>query len=169
MKIIYSILIILLVFTTPLISQVQKDLVSSDNLYGLALSACLKWLNKSWGHIQVYQDTTKVYIDSRNITIECEPEICDSIPTSFDDIHIEFMSINEIIEKAKHLHKEFPVIRIRPIINNHSNLSIYLSFHWVSYQNDTLKYAISEWCEIFFSFDCKQNKFVITETKTGGI
>jgi len=169
MRYIISIFILLLVCPNSLLSQANKSSNVFGNLYSHALYAGLKTMDKKWGHFKGYHDTTRIQIDYHNIVVEVDPDITDNIPSQLDKTKIEFLDHQALIARSKNLQKDFPVIKIHPIQNNKSILYITLNLYWVSFHNDLLNYALSDWCKVVFSFDCNKHKFIITKTELGAI
>jgi len=169
MKNIASILILTFTLQYFLFALENTNADNSDNLYGHALFAGIKSMDKEWGHIKDCHDTTRVQINYKNIVLDSDPELTDSIPTSHDNVQVELLDRQGLLERSKSLNKAIPVIRLHPIKNNKSKLLISLTLYWVSYKNSLLHYALSDWCTVTFSFDCRKNKYIVMKTELGGI
>ncbi len=139
------------------------------NLYEVALFTSLSQMEKSWGQIDDSDAGKIIRTDYRHTIVDKIPEITNGLPTQQGDYRVEYLDSAEQMERYKKLRKGFAVLRILPMENDDSILSIHISVSYLTYDKHKFKYGISDWSDVGFQFDCENQRFVISSLKLGGI
>jgi hypothetical protein len=143
--------------------------VGESDLYYRALFASLDKMSKSWGNINDVESGGRVRTDYHNMIIWKNNEIAGSLPTQLGEYHVEYLDSQGLAARYKKLGKEFSILIAHPMKNEGERLEISFSVHWISYRKQSLIYALSDWCKVFFRYDCGKREFVVDEVKLGGI
>jgi hypothetical protein len=48
-------------------------------------------------------------------------------------------------------------------------LTIQVTVYWVEYKKSRLNFALSDWSDVEFRFNCETQSFIISNVKLGGI
>lgn len=140
-----------------------------DSLYSVALFASLSEMEKSWGHIDDGDGGSRIRTDYRHARIETNPEITDGLPSQLEDYRVEYLDSQEQLKRYKKLRKEFSILRIRPMQSDGSLLKIQVSVSYFKYERHKFLFAVSDWSDVEFRYDCETKKFVISSIRLGGI
>jgi hypothetical protein len=149
--------------------QERDKPVGESDLYYRALLASLDKMSKSWGDINDAESGGRVRTDYHNMVIWENNEIARSLPTQLGEYHVEYLDTQGLAARYKKQRKEFSVLIAHPMKNEGGRLEISFSVHWISYRKQSLTYALSDWCNVFFRYDCGKGEFVVDEVKLGGI
>lgn len=159
-------------------SQESKAPSVEKNLYYRALAASLEKMDKEWGK---YDDSNvhRVRTDYHNWILVTYPGITDGWPSQVGDYHVEYLDDRGVGERYKKLGREFPVLEVRPITNDpligwlHAGDTLEISFvvYWIEPEKGRGSYswALSDWSEVYFHYDCGKGEFVIHGVKLGGV
>ena len=156
---------LLLVCSQAAISQ--ETARSQDNLYATALFASLDKMAKDWGGIDDSSEHA-IRTDYHRMIIE-KTDVTENLPESSEAHRVEYLDEDELIGRYRKLRKEFAVLRIHPITNNGVKLGIKIELYWFSYKEKTLTYALSDWSNVEFHYDCEKHKWTIEDVKLGGV
>jgi hypothetical protein len=140
---------------------------SQDNLYFTALFASLDKMAKDWGGIDDGSDH-RLRTDYHRMIIE-KNDVTEMLPENLGAFRVEYLDEDELIARYRKLNKEFPVLSIHPITNNGVKLSIKIALSWFSYKEKTLTYALSDWSNVEFHYDCENRKWTMDEVKLSGV
>jgi hypothetical protein len=149
-------------------AQTNDASVKKDNLYSIALFASISEMEKQWDHIDDSWGGRK-RTDYRNILVEKDPDITGDLPLKLGDHQIEYLDYKAMIDRYKNLRKEFSILHIYPIHNDGAQLKIHITVFWFSYKKGRLDYALSDWSDVEFRYDCAKQSYVISTVKLGGI
>jgi hypothetical protein len=145
------------------------SLPTKDDLYYLALQASILQMEREWGHLGHSALEEGIPIDYRRMLVRKDPIITDGLPTAFENHSIEYLDDQELIDRYRKLNNSFLVLKIAPIRNQGTVLKIVVSTYWFSYKKHRLQFGYSDWSDVEFRYDCKQDAFVITSVKLVGI
>lgn len=167
----WSIALILIVLPCAPFGYPQEALTEAkrENLYSRALFVSLAEMQKTWGQIDDSDGGTRLRTDYQHVFVEKNPEITDGLPTQQGDYRVEYLDSREQMDKYKLLRKEFGILRIHPLQSDGSLLKIQVSVSYFTYQHRKFLFAVSDWSEVEFRYDCETKKFVISGIKLGGI
>jgi hypothetical protein len=145
----------------------QETPQNQQNLYATALFASLDKMAKDWGGINDASDHT-IRTNYHRMIVEKE-DVTESLPESLGEYRVEYLDEDELIARYRNLGKEFAVLRIHPITNDGVKLGIKIALYWFSYKKKTLTFALSDWSNVEFHYDCEKHKWMIDEVKLGGV
>ena len=160
-----------ILFLWPLrgLPQTDQSHDEVDNLYSAALIASIKEMQKSWGYIDDGDNGSRTRTNYGQMLMRKNPEITDDLPTKFGDHEVEYLDDQALVERRKTLKKDFSVLEIHPARNRGPQLKIQVSVSWVEYQGGRLVFAISDWSDVEFRYDCVKQAYTISAVKLGGI
>ena len=160
-----------ILFLWPLrgLPQTDQSHDEVDNLYSAALIASIKEMEKSWGYIDDGDNGSRIRTDYRQMLMRKNPEITNDLPTKFGDHQLAYLDDQALVDKRKTLKKDFSVLEIHPVRNRGPQLKIQVSVSWVGYQGGRLVFAISDWSDVEFRYDCVKQAYTISAVKLGGI
>ena len=156
------------VLTANCSAQVQTR-PSVDNLYSRALRASILEMEKQWGRIDDSLGGQRTRTDFRRIIVEKDAIITDGLPTTFEDHAVAFLDDDELISRFQILKKSFSVLKVRPIQNAGAVLRIAVVVYWFSRKGRKVEFALSDWSDVEFRYDCAAKSFAISSIKLGGI
>jgi hypothetical protein len=169
-------LVLILAFYSPCaFAQGRNKPVDKNNLYSKALFASLKKFAeldetlRSKGAFIGNDCGERLCADYRNMIVEKSREITDGLLSQLGDYRVEYLDAQGLIDRYKTLNKELPILIAHPMENEGERLTISFTFHWFSYKKRSLIYAISDWSNVYFRYDCEKHEYVIDEVKLGGI
>ena len=162
-----ALVLILTVIVFPASSQETSE--AEDNLYSLALVAGVDQMQKQWGYIDDGDRGSKIRTDYHHLIVRKNPEITDDLPSQSEEFHFEYLDDAALHARYKQLKKSFAVLEVHPIHDNGPTLKIHIAQNWVESRQGRLVIAISGWANVEFRFDCKQQAYVISDVKLGGI
>jgi hypothetical protein len=114
-------------------------------------------MSKSWGD------------DYRHMIVEKDRAITDDLPSQLGEHRVEYLDLQGLIDRHKKLRKEFPILVASPMKNEGERLEITFTVRHISYKKGRLNYALSDWVNVYFRYDCEKREYVIDEVKLGGI
>lgn len=161
--------LIALWFSNYALSQNKISSDDENNPYSKALFASLHKMDTSWGKISTTDCGNRVCLNYKNVIVEYDYKITQKLPFQSGEYKVEYLNTQELIDRYKKLKKEFAVFRIHPMEINENRLVIRVTVHWFRYKEPHLIYAISDWGNVYFHYDCEKQEFVIEEVKLGGI
>ena len=168
-------LVLILAFYSPSAFAQGNKPGDENRLYSKALFASLmKFAEldetlKSRGAFIGNDCGDRLCADYRNMTVERYREITDGLPSQLGDYRVEYLDAQGLIDRYRKLRKELPILIAHPMENERERLTISFTFHWFSYKKRSLIYAISEWSNVYFRYDCEKREYVIDEVKLGGV
>jgi hypothetical protein len=154
---------------SSLFSQASQTPAKKDSLYSTALFASIAEMEKSWGNIDDSDSGQRVRTDYRNVLVEKDAELTDRLPSQLGDHRVEYLDNQDLIARYKKLRKEFAVLRIHPAQNVGTELEIQVSVSWFRYRRGKIMFAVSDWSDVTFRYDCEKQAFAISAVKLGGI
>jgi hypothetical protein len=140
-----------------------------DDLYSVALFASIAAMEKSWGHIDDSDGGSGMRTDYRHMIVVKNPEITEGLPQQLGDYSVEYLDDQSLISRYEKLRKEFSVLEIRPIHNTGGKLTIHIAMNYVTHKKRHLNFGISNWGDVEFSYDCENQRYIISAVKLGGI
>jgi len=155
-------LTVLLILTLHLLGQGQNQLWNEKSLYANALFASVTEMQKQYG----YQRDAPDY---HHMFVSADPLITSGLPTEHGDYYVEYLDQEGRIQRYRKLKKDFPILEIHPIKNKGAQLTITVSLSYFSYKRRQSMFAVSDWSDVEFRFDCDKQEFVISSVKLGGI
>jgi hypothetical protein len=158
-----------LVCALSVFPQADGTSARKDNLYSRALSASIGEMEKSWGHIDDGNHGSRIRTDYGHMMVERDSEITDDLPSEFRDHHVEYLDRQTMISRYESNGKEFSILKIHPLRSDGRRLKIQVSLSWVKYEKRKLVFALSDWSDVEFSYDCEAQNFIISAVKLGGI
>ena len=111
----------------------------------------------------------RICADYHNMIVQYSHDITGNLPSRLGDYQVEYLNQQGLIDKYKKRNKELPILIPHPMENEQERLKISFTFHWFSYKKRSLNYAISDWCNVYFRYDCEKREYVIDEVRLGGI
>jgi hypothetical protein len=155
-------------FCAVCFSQSDKTSIKEDNLYSTALFASIVKMDKSWGNID---DSFggKIRTNYHQMIVEDDPEITGGLPSQVGDYRVEYLDTQALIRRYKKLGKSFSILTLHAIRNEGSLLRITVSVYDFSYEKKKLIFAISDWSDVEFRYDCEKQSYIISDVKLGGI
>jgi hypothetical protein len=144
----------------------QEAPPNQDNLYATALFASLDKMAKDWGGTDDSSDHS-IRTNYHQMIVE-KDDVTDGLPDSLGEFRVDYFDADELITRYRKLRKEFAVLRIHPIKNEGAKLRINIALSWFSFKKETLTYALSDWSDVEFHYDCEKHKWMIDEVKLGG-
>jgi len=140
-----------------------------DDLYSMALFASIAEMQKSWGSIDDSDSGSRIRTDYHHMLVEKDAELTDGLPTQVGDFHVDYLDRQTQIDRYKKVRKEFSILRIFPMKNDGSRLTIDVTIYYVEYAKGKLMLGLSDWSDVEFHYDCETQKYVISGVKLGGI
>lgn len=142
---------------------------TEDNLYSIALKASILQMEKDYGKMDDTVLGERVRTDYRHMIVEEDPLITKGLPTEFEGHVVEYLDNPALIERCRKLRKPYASLVIRPMKNEGKIVKIAIAVYWVSYKNNRLQLALSDWSNVEFQYDCDKQQFVISSVKLEGI
>lgn len=159
--------LILMVFVVPTSSQETSE--ANESLYSLALVAGVDQMQKQWGYIDDGDRGDRIRTDYHHLIVRKNPEITDDLPSQSDEFRFEYLDDAALLARYNKLKKAFSILEVHPIHDRGSTLKIHVAQNWVESRQGRLIIAISDWANVEFRYDCKQQAYVISDVKLGGI
>jgi hypothetical protein len=159
--------IIPFLFVLPAYPQDRGAPAKEDNLYSKALFASIIEMEKSFGHID--ESYLGVSPDYHHMLVEKDPGITNDLPEHFGEYRVEYLDRQNQIAKCMKLRKSFSILKIQPMKSEGATLKIQVTVYWVEYKKSRLSFALSDWSDVEFRYDCETQSFVISDVKLGGI
>jgi len=135
----------------------------------MALIASMTEMEKSSGHIDDSDGGRGIRTDYHHMVVEMDPEITNNLPSEFGDYRVEYLDRQARIDRYKKLRKQFSILRIHPMKNEGSRLKISITVSYFRYEKGRSIFALSDWSNVEFRYDCAKQDYVIAEVKLGGI
>ena len=161
--------LVALLLAIPVFPQEGGAPAKGDNLYSVALFASIVEMEKSWGHIDDSNGGSTIRRDYRHMLVEKDPEITDRLPSQLGDYRVQYLDKRAQIDRYKKLRKAFPILRIHPMQNEGARLEIEVSVSYFTHEKRRWLFAVSDWSDVEFHYDCEKQKFVVSAVKLGGI
>jgi len=139
------------------------------SLYSTALFASLAEMEKSWGHIDDSNGGENVRTDYHHMLVKKDPEITNGVSSQLGAYRVEFLDNPELIAKYRKLRKAFAVLEIHPAQNVGAELKIEVSVSYFSYRKGKAAFALSDWSDVNFRYDCEKQAFLVSAVDLGGI
>ena len=133
-----------------------------SNLYLQALSACVEKQAQEYGKLGLERD----YL---NRIVEHNIFLTQKLPAQIGEYRIEYLNGDELVAKYKRLRKRFPILSMRPMVNEGGMLRIGLADYWFSYEKRALTFSLEGGCNVFFRYDCEQRVHVIDKVDLWGV
>jgi hypothetical protein len=161
--------ILLLLFFFPLYPQEKGAAAEEENLYSKALAASIAEMEKSFGHTDDSVAGNRIRTDYHHMFVEKDLEITNDLAEQFGEYRVEYLDAQNQIARCKEFRKPFSILKIRPMKSEGARLKIQVTVYWVEYKKSKLNFALSDWSEVEFRFNCEAQSFVISNIKLGGI
>ena len=142
---------------------------TEDNLYSVALKASILQMEKDYGKMDDTVLGERVRTDYRHMTVQEDPLITKGLPTEFEDHAVEYLGNPALIARCHRLGKPYSTLVIRPMKNEGKLLKSAVVVYWVSYKNNRLQLALSDWSNVEFQYDCDKQQFIMSSVKLEGI
>jgi len=162
-----ALILTLMAFVIPTSSQETSE--AHDRLYSSALVAGVDQMRKQWGYIDDGDRGSRIRTDYHHLIVRKNPEITDDLPSQSDEFHFEYLDDAALHARYRKLKKPFSVLEVHPIHDRGSTLKIHIAQSWVESQQGRIVIAISDWANVDFRYDCKQQAYVISDVRLGGI
>jgi hypothetical protein len=166
MKPLLSIAAVLLLASSALGQQKNAEPVE-NNLYYRALFASLEQMNKQWGKVETAQSAGTDGF--RRMMVERNLYITGGLPAQSGDYRVEYLDPEQLVDRYQKLRKEFPILRASPMVNEGQRVRVSFTLCFFSYVKRRLTYALSDWSDVYFRYDCEKKQFVIDEVVLGGV
>ena len=146
------------------LSQTKAASQDEDNLYAVALSACVKKEFEEYGNIESSRRTFF------NRIVEYDPLLTVRLPTQFGEFKIEYLNAEGLSERYEKTRRELSVFKIFPMQNEGPILKISLSHYFVSVpKRRSYVYALEGGCQTEFNYDSQQGKFRLLKVELWGV
>ena len=149
------------------LSQTKPASQDEDNLYAVALSACIKKEFEEFNNVASHGRTFL------NRIVEYNLLLTEKLPTQFGDIRIEYLNDEALFERYKKTHQRLSVLRIFPMTNERAILKISLSHYFVSVPERKKRrnyiWELEGGCLTEFKYDSPQGKFVLSKAELWGV
>jgi hypothetical protein len=159
--------IIPFLFVVPAYPQDKRAPAKEENLYSKALFASIAEMEKSYGN------TDDSYLGIRtnyhHMFVEKDLGITNDLQEQFGEYCVEYLDTQNQIARSKALRKPFSILKIWPIKSEGASLKIQVTFYWIKYKKSNLTFALSDWSDVEFRYNCETQSFVISNVKLGGI
>jgi hypothetical protein len=124
-------------------------------------------MQKSFGHIDDgYLGTRSNYY---HMLVETDPGITHDLPEQSGEYRVEYSDTQNQIATCKELRKPFSILNMQPMKSEGARLRIPITVYRVEYKKSKLDFALSDWSDVEFRFDCETESFVISSVRLGGI
>ena len=165
-----SLSVLLLTITLQTIAFSQSEIIQTDesNLYAQALFASIAKMKAAWG-TQSSQNPNQLPTNYDRMIVEKQPELTDKLPERRGEIQVEYLDRQGLIERAQKLKKAYLILVGHPMVTEGKRLKISFTTHWIGYGKRRLLYGLSDWSNVYFRYDCRQEKYVLDEVRLGGI
>ncbi len=150
-------------------AQANQIEATKDNLYSIALKTSILQMEKEWGHIDDTVLGENVRTDYRHMIVEKDPLITEGLPTEFENHFVEYLDKEGLARRYSKSGKPFAALAIHPIRNEGKTLKIAVLIYWITYKKRRLEFALSDWSNVEFQYDCEKQQFVVSSVKLGGI
>jgi hypothetical protein len=151
----------------PALSQETSQ--SKDTLYSMALVAGVAEMQKQWGYIDDGDRGGRIRTDYHHLIVRKKPEITDDLPSQSDEFHFDYLDDASLLGRYNQVKKGFSILEVHPIHDRGPTLKIHISQSWVESHQGHLWIGISDWANVEFRFDCRQQAYLISDVKLGGI
>lgn len=158
--------VVLLILVSSAIPQASRP--SHNALYAMALDAGISEMEKQWGSVDD-SFAGRIRTNYKSLKVVANPDITEGLPTSFGPHHVEYLDPKALAEVYKRAGKEFAVLELHPAFSDRSDLKINISVSWYSFKHRRAQFAVSDWSDVIFAFDCAQQRFVVARVELGGI
>jgi len=138
-----------------------------ENPYFKALFASTVEMGKAYSTMNDSMGGNRVRTDYHHMLVEQDAEITDDLPKQAGDYQFEYLDSRGLAARAKHLRKEFSVLKIQP--DKAAGPNVRVSLYWVSYKKRKLNFALSDWSEVALLYDCEKQTYVVSNVRLGGI
>jgi len=161
-------LLILISLQSAMFSQPGKPNNDELNLYAQALFASIAKMKTSWG---AFNDKSldRAPTNYDRMIVEKQAELTDNLPGHIGEARIEYLDRQGLIERAQKLKKAYLILVGHPMITEGIRVKISFTTHWVTYGKRRLTYAVSDRSNVYFRYDCQQEKYVLDEVSLDGI
>ncbi len=157
------ILLFLGVLADNALSQTKAASQNEDNLYAVALSACVKKEFEEYGDIA---SSGRTFF---NRIVEYDLHLTEKLPTQFGDFKIEYLTGGELLERYKKTRQRLSVFKMFPMRNEGAILKINFSHYYVSVSKKKFLYALEGGCQTEFKYDSQKEKFVLSKVELWGV
>lgn len=151
-----------------LFSQSERTNNDESNLYSQALFASVAKMKTDWGN-QTDESSNRVQINYDRMIVEKQSELTDKLPVQIGEIQIEYLDRQGLIERAQKLKKAYLILVGHPMKTEGKRVKITFTTHWITYGKRRITYSLSDWSNVYFRYDCQQEKYVLDEIRLGGI
>lgn len=134
-----------------------------DNLYAVALSACVKKEFEEYGNIA---SSGRTFF---NRIVEYDLHLTEKLPTQFGDFKIEYLTGGELLERYKKTRQKLSVFKMFPMRNEGAILKINLSHYYASVSKKRFLYELEGGCQTEFKYDSPKEKFVLSKVELWGV
>jgi hypothetical protein len=146
------------------LSQTKAASQDVDNLYAVALSACVRKEFDEFGKIESLERTFF------NRIVEYDLLLTERLPTQFGDFKIEYLNAEGLSERYKKTRQRLSVLKMFPMQNEGAILKISLSHYFVSVpKRRNYVYELEGGCLTEFKYDSSQVKFVLLKVELWGV
>ena len=165
-----SLIVLLVMITLQTVAFSQSEIIHNDesNLYAQALFASIAKMKAAWG-TQSNQNPNQLPTNYDRMIVEKQPELTDKLPERMGEIQVEYLDRQGLIERAQKLKKAYLILVGHPMTIEGKRLKISFTTHWIGYGKRRLLYGLSDWSNVYFRYDCRQEKYVLDEVRLGGI
>ncbi|HKO45891.1 MAG TPA: hypothetical protein VJU84_21620 [Pyrinomonadaceae bacterium] len=144
--------------------QTKAASQNKNNLYAIALSACVKKEFEEYGYMESSGRTFY------NRIVEYDRLLTKNLPTQFGDFKIEYLNEEDLSERYKKTRKKLSVLRIFPMENDGAILKIDLPHLYVSVpKRRHYVYEMEGGCQTEFKYDSSQENFILSKVKLWGV
>jgi hypothetical protein len=151
-------------------SQSNQSQPSDNDLYSLALKTSILQMEKEWGQIDDSVMGEQIRTDYRHMIVQKDPLIINELLTQFDNHVIEYLDSDGLMQRYRKLGKSYSILVIRPMHNEGQTLKVAVIVYWFSSsKKNRLQFALSDWSNVEFHYDCDKQQFVVSSVKLGGI
>jgi hypothetical protein len=144
-------------------SQTKPVPQNEDNLYAVALSACVK------KEFEEYGDTSSSGRNFFNRIVEYDRSLTENLPTQFGDFKVEYLNTEDLSQRYKKTRHRLSVFRMFPMWNEGATLKINLSHYYVSVSKRNFLYELEGGCRTEFKFDSPKERIVLSKVELWGV
>jgi hypothetical protein len=154
----------------PIPAQTQNaNVTDHQGMYAAALRSGLNEMSRAWGRLDLTDRGNRMPINFHDIVVQKDSSITNGLDAQLDGHRITYMDDRALINRWKHLRKEFPILVMRPIDRTGGDTEISVHLCWVSYGKGKLLIALDSWANVHFRYDSATRKYIVANVELGGV
>ena len=140
-----------------------------NNLYCRALVVSLDEMAKFRGGSGDAIPDCQADANCQDIILAISHDIPGRLPYPVGKYNIEYLDNEGLIGRYSVLGKPFAILKVRPISKYGKRRKISVIRYWINIEQKDVIYSLSDWSNVYFSYDNEKHDYLIDEVEIGGI